>query len=136
MTQQLKKWKYPGGPQDTATSTFDIPAGITNIDIPAIMLERYRNLSLEFVFDGVTSADENLSITFQRANANVAFSADNIENIGNEINLTSAVVANADLVFVRDFKNIDNNLLRAIVNAPAGVTANLVLNVTAGGQAV
>lgn len=136
MTQQLKKWKFPGGPQDTATSTYDIPAGTTNIDIPAIMLERYRNLSLEFIFDGVTSSDENLSITFQRANATQAFNTDNIENIGNEITLTSSVVADSDLVFIRDFKNIDNNLLRAIITAPAGVTANLILNVTGGGQAV
>ncbi len=136
MTQFLRQWKFPGGPTDTATSVFDIPAGITNINIPATMLERYRNLSVEFVFSGVTSTDENLSVTFQRANAVAAFNADNIENVGNEINLTSTVVANSDLVFIRDFKNIDNNFLQAIITAPAGVTASLVINVNAGGQAV
>ncbi len=136
MTQFLRQWKYPSGPNETATSTFDIPAGVTNINVPSIMLERYRNLSIEFVFSGVTATDENLAVTFQRANAMAAFNADNIENIGNEINLTSAVVADSDLVFIRDFKNIDNNFLQISINAPAGVTADLVINVNAGGQAV
>ncbi len=136
MTQFLRQWKYPSGPNETATSTFDIPAGITNINVPSIMLERYRNLSIEFVFSSVTSSDENLAVTFQRANAMAAFNADNIENIGNEINLTSTVVADSDLVFIRDFKNIDNNFLQVAINAPSGVTADLVINVNAGGQAV
>lgn len=136
MTQFLRQWKYPSGPNETATSTFDIPAGITNINVPSVMLERYRNLSIEFVFSGVTATDENLAVTFQRANAMAAFNADNIENIGNEINLTSAVVAGSDLVFIRDFKNIDNNFLQITITAPAPVTADLVINVNAGGQAV
>ena len=136
MTQFLRQWKYPSGPNETATSTFDIPAGVTNINVPSIMLERYRNLSIEFVFSGVTSSDENLAVTFQRANAMAAFNADNIENIGNEINLTSTVVVDSDLVFIRDFKNIDNNFLQITITAPAGVTADLVINVNAGGQAV
>ncbi|AUR96763.1 hypothetical protein NVP1232O_29 [Vibrio phage 1.232.O._10N.261.51.E11] len=136
MTQFLRQWKYPSGPNETATSTFDIPAGVTNINVPSIMLERYRNLSIEFVFSGVTSSDENLAVTFRRANAMAAFNADNIENIGNEINLTSTVVVDSDLVFIRDFKNIDNNFLQIAINAPSGVTADLVINVNAGGQAV
>ncbi|CAL9957531.1 hypothetical protein VPH219E481_0027 [Vibrio phage 219E48-1] len=136
MTQFLRQWKYPSGPNETATSTFDIPAGITNINVPSIMLERYRNLSIEFVFSGVTSSDENLEITFQRANAMTAFDADNIENIGNAVTLSTAIVADSDLVFIRDFKNIDNNFLQIAINAPSGVTADLVINVNAGGQAV
>ncbi|CAM0001454.1 hypothetical protein VPHD274_0021 [Vibrio phage D274] len=136
MTQFLRQWKYPSGPNETATSAFDIPEGVTNINVPSIMLERYRNLSIEFVFSGVSPTDENLEVTFQRANAIEAFSAANIEDIGNEINFTSAVVADSDLVFIRDFKNIDNNFLQITITAPAGVTADLVINVNAGGQAV
>ena len=136
MTQFLRQWKYPGGPNETATSTFDIPAGITNISIPSVLLERYRNLSMEFVFSGVTSADENLTINFFRANAVAAFDASNIEAIGDPIVLTSDIITNPNLVFIRDIKNIDNNFIRASITAPVGVTANLVLNVNAGGQAV
>ncbi len=136
MTQFLRQWKYPSGPNETATSTFDIPEGVTNINVPSIMLERYRNLSIEFVFSGVSPTDENLEVTFQRANAIEAFSAANIEDIGNEINFTSTVVVDSNLVFVRDFKNIDNNFLQITITAPAGVTADLVINVNAGGQAV
>ena len=53
-------------------------------------------------------------------------------------NLTAerVVVVDSDLVFIRDFKNIDNNFLQIAINAHSGVTADLVINVNAGGQAV
>jgi len=129
MTQGLRSWTYPAN-----LGSFDIPSGVTNIDLSPSLLNRYRNLSVEILLSGVTSSDVNLNIDFFRANSNAAFSAPNIESVGNTINVTSELANNSTLVFIRDFKNIDNSFLRAVVNAPSGVTAQMVINVTAGGQ--
>ncbi len=134
MTQFLRSWRFPiAPPTGQATETYDVPVGATNIDIPSTILQNYRNLSLEFVFTGVTASDANLQVQFFRANDVLAFNAGNIESLGSPITITSQLAADPELVFVRDIKNIDNKFLRAVVTGPSGVTASLVLNVAAGG---
>lgn len=133
MTQQQRQWKYPGGPQDTATSTFDIPAGITNIDIPPSLLQKYRNLNIEFLFSGVTSSDEGLEIIFYGANNVSSFDAVNILPIGDGISITPSLSSSSDIVFSRRFTGVDYSFFRAKISAPSGVTASVVINVNMGG---
>lgn len=132
----FKTWKWPNRQEDTATSNFDIPAGVTNIDVPSALLNNFRNFSFEFIFSSVSASDNNLTANFVRANDTAAYALSNVETIsGAQVTLDAAVTSNANLVFVRDLKNLDNNFLRIIINAPSGVTANMRINVRAGGNA-
>lgn len=126
-----RTWSFP-----VDGSAFDIPVGASTIDIPSTLLSRFRNLSIEFIFSGVTATDENLSINTYRANSTDAFSISNIEAVVSPVTITSSVTSNSDLVFIRDIKNIDNNFVRLVIDAPSGVTASLVVNVSAGGNAL
>ncbi len=131
----FNQWKWPNGTDDTATTSFDIPSGITNIDIPSSLTAHFRDFGLEFTFSGVTSSDNTLTVDFFRANSNEGFNAPNIERLDARITLDSGVTGNANLVFLRDIKNLDNKFLRAVITAPAGVTSNVILNVKAGTNA-
>lgn len=132
----IKRWKFPDGQGSALDSAFDIPVGITNIDIPPNLLQRYRNLNIEFLFSGMTATDENLTVEFYRANNVNSFDAPNIMPVGDNITLTAPIVANPDGVFLREFSNIDTTFFRAVINAPAGVTASLIVSVNMGGLAL
>ena len=128
-------WKWPNGIEDTETSVFDIPAGVTNIDVPSALTNNFRDFGFEVFFTGVTSGDDTLVVDFFRANTISAFNAPNIERLGTSITLDNSVTSNSSLVFLRDIKNLDNEYLRLVITAPAGVTANVVINVKVGTNA-
>lgn len=129
-------WKWPNRSTDTPTSTFDIPTGTTTIDVPSNMTSNFRNFSLEFLFSNVSSSDNGLVVRFYRANNVSAFAVPNIAELSSSsITLASSNTNNSTAVFVRDIKNLDNQFLRMIITAPSSVTANVVLNVKAGGLA-
>ena len=128
-------WKWPNGTDDTAISTFDIPQGVTNIDVPSALTSNFRDFGFELYFSNVSASDNTLTVNFFRANNILACSAPNIEALNAQITLDAAVTGNSTAVFTRDIKNLDNEFLRLVITAPAGVTANLVLNLKAGTNA-
>jgi hypothetical protein len=130
MAVSLRKWNFPND------GFLDIGDGTTTIDFPSTLFNRYRNTSVEILFTGITASDEGLTVDFYRANNPASFLAPNIESIGDNIELSAAIVVNTESVFMRVFQNIDSNFFRAVINAPVGTTANLSINVNAGGQAV
>ena len=129
-------WKWPNGQDDTPTSTFDIPSGTTNIDVPTTLLSYYRDFGFELIFSGLTAGDNTMTVDFFRANTSDGFSPTNVTAInGGTVTIDSTITANSTAVFLRDVKNIDNSLLRLVITAPAGVTASVILNVKAGTNA-
>jgi hypothetical protein len=131
---QQFSWKYPGNIMASPDSTFDIPSGDSIIEIPPNYLQRFRNLSMEFMFSGLTASDNGMVVRFYRANSNAAFSAPNIEEVGSPITINSTITANTTAVFLRDIANLNNHFFRAVITAPSSVTANVILNVAFGGQ--
>ncbi len=128
-------WKWPNGADDTAISTFDIPQGVTNIDVPSAITSNFRDFGFEFYFTNLSGSDNTLTIDFFRANNSLAYTAPNIDALDARVTLDASVTSSSTAVFTRDIKNLDNKFLRMVITAPAGVTANLVLNLKVGTNA-
>ena len=128
-------WKWPNRQTDTPTSVFDLPAGVTMIDVPSTLTSNFRDFGFEVLFTNVSTADNTLIVEFFRANNLTSFGVANIDPLDARITLDNTNTNNASAVFLRDIKNLDNEYLRLVVTAPAGVTANMVINLKVGTNA-
>ena len=128
-------WKWPNGTDDTATSTFDIPEGTTNIDVPSSLTSNFRDFGFEIYFSNLSASDDTLTVQFFRGNTIDGLSAPNVAAIDAQITLDSTITGDSTAVFLRDIKNLDNEYLRLVITAPSGVTANFIMNVKAGTNA-
>lgn len=128
-------WKWPNRQTDTPTSVFDLPQGVTTIDVPPSLVSNFRDFGFELLFTNVSASDNTLTVQFFRANNSDAFAVANIVALNATVTLDATNTNNTSAVFTRDIKNLDNEHLRLVVTAPAGVTANLVVNLKVGTNA-
>lgn len=129
----MNMWKWPDTVGYAEKDPYPLARGAIEILVPNALVFASRNITLEFLFTGVTAADVSTTVKLYKAIHPDMFAAGNAKEVIDAVTLDSLAVADSTVGFAREIKNMDTGYIKLVISPARSATASLRIWAKTGG---